>query len=413
MRGAFLLLIFRSASALGLILFSLCLFYLGSPEMLGNISFLITCSILFSVLGRFGGEYSSYTGFHLNFEAGDYGKAKEFYSNGLVFSFIITSLSAIVFITVFQLFRDISIYEVSFLLVTSMFISISQYVSFLLRARGLFFYGFSVDQGVIYLISTCLVVLCWVYNKLNLISVIYCVLIVAFIVFILSAFYSRKYFSIKLVSLLGLSNYFKVSKERFVFSLNEYLLFWAPTLWSGMFLSFDKVGLISLGMRFFQSTVFFLSIVNTYYAPKFTLNVKLNSETCKQQLMKVKKVYLTLLFSFILIVLGVFVFTFYTNLFVEYIIFIFLFTGCVRLYFGPIVHLYNLDESSPAKYELLIINALSGIGMTIQAYWGDVYGIALTYLFCWLMSMLCISRFTLKVGFWRSFNIWSHENKLK
>ncbi|MEJ1268110.1 hypothetical protein WDV93_15715 [Pantoea ananatis] len=78
----------------------------------------------------------------------------------------------------------------------------------------------------------------------------------------------RHWFSFKFITLECIHGYVKISAGFFVFSLYlNTIFFWAPGVISGWFLSFESVGVIALGMRFFQLILFGLSLLNVFWPP--------------------------------------------------------------------------------------------------------------------------------------------------
>jgi len=371
----------RAVSVLGIFASS---FYITSTygiSEFGRFSFVFAVSSLILVISRFGCEYSVFKGFFDKYQVNEksaFGDLQIVVALSFFVSFSLCVLSVLL----------LSIEEeyLYMFVVHTLVFSIIQPLSLALRAVSRFKESYIIDVGSYWLLITGVWAVFGYVSDMHYIEVsvpfYLTYFLIVFIVF-------RK-------ELGGMNLRFALlyrcaldNVHFLVYSLSEYLCFWAVLLVSGFLLNSTEVGYISWGGRIFQLFVFFIGVRNSIIVPEILKSD--NGFVMFKYRMRESLVYASSIVVFVGIITSIlgFIYGAYVR---EYftpalLALLFFFASCIRMAFGPVSHIFSrYADIKDVFINLLMISFLCVVG-GFAIYHGGVLYAGVLYLVIWLASL--------------------------
>jgi O-antigen/teichoic acid export membrane protein len=377
----------RAFSATGLILFSSVITWLYGMDSFGQVSFAISIANLILVIGRYGSEYSFFGRYFDLSSQGESDKAARVLFEKCRLSLILSLSLALVVVPLS--FSSVEIIVFCFLYIVGF--AIIQMVSLSHRVIKEFYRSYLFEAGVFFVFSSLIFLLLALSgNTINVFVILSACLLAYFCLF--SLFGNKKLLQgFKLSDEsegIKLSQSLKQDSKFLAFTLSEYVLFWGIILISGYTLSEYDTGVIAWGGRIFQLFVFILAIRNSVQVPEI-----LASSDIKQSYLKVRKDGVALSVAGLAVSsLAVAVVYFVADLNPSTLLIwsLFALAACVRLYFGPVYHIFVKFSADKQVYTNCVLTVLvcvlcSGLALSLST---GALGLAACYLLTWLVSLI-------------------------
>ncbi|GDY24308.1 hypothetical protein [Agarivorans sp. Toyoura001] len=376
----------RAFSATGLILFSSVITWLYGMDSFGKVSFAISIANLILVIGRYGSEYSFFGQYFDLSTQGETLKASRVLFEKCRLSLVLSLILSVIIVPLS--FEQPEVMLFCFLYIAGF--SIVQMVSLSHRVIKEFYRSYLFEAGVFFVFSSLIFLLAALWFKQSNVFVVLSVCLMAY--FVLFAIFGLS----KLLQGFkqhdpqpkgALGQQLKQDSKFLAFTLSEYVLFWGIILISGYTLSEYDTGVIAWGGRIFQLFVFILAIRNSVQVPEI-----LASKDIKKSYLKVRKDGVFLSFAGLaLSALAVLILFQFSELAGSTILVwgLFALAACVRLYFGPVYHIFVKFSADKQVYTnclltLLVCLVCSAVSLKFSA---GVLGLAVCYLATWLVSL--------------------------
>ncbi|REE79665.1 hypothetical protein [Pantoea ananatis] len=366
--------------------------------VLGEVGFIISCSVFISVVSRMGGDYSSY--YHvIGNEIREKNVVKRYVTCGLILAITTSLMLCFSFWYVMRLtgINERMTLDLNSLFLCSTIITVLQFTSSVKRALSKIVESYFYEQGIFFLLVS-VVIFSFHFFLVDNHNIELLMLTMASIgggMSVCALISIRHWFSFKFITLECIHGYVKISAGFLFFSLFEYYLFWAPGVISGWFLSFESVGVIALGMRFFQLILFGLSLLNVFLAPRLLNEIKLRdvgadmSVSVSLILDPYKEDYRIYFYSSILVfVTGMIFCSIYINNNSHFfVVLCFGVVGVIRCWYGPLIHVFNQLK---IKGDLFFMS-LSGVSFVLMCIFNAIFkrpeGMLVVYILIWVITL--------------------------